>query len=44
MKLSEIARAVGYDDPYYLSRVVKQVTGLPPAAHRPGRGRRRRAA
>lgn len=34
MKLAAIATAVGYDDPYYFSRLFKKVTGTPPSAYR----------
>lgn len=34
MKLTAIAEAVGYDDPYYFSRLFKKVTGVSPSAYR----------
>ncbi len=34
MKLSDIARAVGYDDPFYFSRVFKKATGSSPSSFR----------
>jgi AraC-like DNA-binding protein len=44
MPLAQIARAVGYDDPYYLSRLFRKVTGRPPSAlrrkHRAAQSRR----
>ena len=34
VKLSDVARHVGFDDPYYFSRVFKQKTGIPPSEWR----------
>jgi len=34
VKLSDVARRAGFDDPYYFSRVFKQKTGLPPSRWR----------
>jgi len=34
MKLSEVARSVGFDDPYYFSRLFKQKTGISPSLWR----------
>lgn len=36
MKLAAIAAAVGYQDPYYFSRLFKRVTGVAPSAYRRG--------
>jgi AraC-like DNA-binding protein len=32
--VAEIARQVGFDDPYYFSRVFHKLTGQSPSAHR----------
>jgi AraC-like DNA-binding protein len=32
--VTEIARQVGFDDPYYFSRVFHKLTGHSPSAHR----------
>lgn len=34
LKLSEVARRVGFDDPYYFSRLFKQKTGISPSLWR----------
>jgi AraC-like DNA-binding protein len=34
MKLSEVARNVGFPDPYYFSRLFKQKTGINPSLWR----------
>ncbi|MFW6058528.1 MAG: AraC family transcriptional regulator [Phycisphaeraceae bacterium] len=33
-KIAYVAQAVGYDDPYYFSRLFRRVTGQPPTAYR----------
>jgi AraC-like DNA-binding protein len=34
LKIKEVADRIGYDDPYYFSRLFKQVTGHPPKEYR----------
>ncbi|GBG07113.1 putative DNA-binding response regulator [Paenibacillus agaridevorans] len=34
LTLKEIGNAVGYEDPYYLSRVFKSMTGTSPSEYR----------
>ena len=39
LKITDIAARVGYDDPYYFSRLFKRVIGVPPSAYRGSPGR-----
>lgn len=34
--VSEVARSLGYQDPYYFSRLFKKVIGVGPRAYRDG--------
>jgi len=34
LKIKEIADRIGYDDPYYFSRLFKQVTGQSPKVYK----------
>jgi transcriptional regulator GlxA family with amidase domain len=42
LSMKEVAAAVGYDDPYYFSRIFRKVAGASPtqyrARHRPASG------
>ena len=34
LTVQEIAVAIGYDDPYYFSRIFKKIQGVSPSAYR----------
>lgn len=38
MTIKEIGQTIGYEDPYYMSRVFKSVTGISPSEYRSGSG------
>jgi YesN/AraC family two-component response regulator len=37
MKIKEVGDKIGYDDPYYFSRIFKKVTGKSPVQYKEGK-------